>query len=126
MLSKYLIKYNDFIKPHGITFGPAIKHLPSRSGECFWDANPFLFGNLVLMDVNVVAKGVQITSKHKRSVHERTGVNKFTFFSDLHLLHIEYEASVEDLRSQCTLSSENHDFIVGDLVCKTHVPLDPK
>lgn len=86
------------------------------SRERFWDASPFLLRNVVLVDVDIVSKGVEITSENKRSVHEWAGINKLTFLFDFHFLDIEYEASIENLLSQSTLTSKNDDLIVGDLV----------
>ena len=86
------------------------------SGERFWDAGPFLLRNVVLVDVNVVSEGEQITTEHQRSVHERARVHKLTFLLDFHFLDVEYEAPIENLLSQSALSSEDDDFIVSDLV----------
>mgnify|MGYP007112324709 CR=1 FL=1 len=84
-----------------------------------------MLSDVIFVDVDVISKGVEIASEHQGGVHERARVHEFAFFSHLHLLDVEYEAPVEDLRSQSTLSSENHDFVVSDLVSKTHVSLDP-
>ena len=98
----------------------------SSSRECFLDTDPFLFSDFVFVDVNVISKCVQVSTKYKRCIHERARVNKFSFFSDLHFLYIEYEASIEDLRSQSTFTSKNHNLIVSNLVSQTHIPLNPR
>jgi hypothetical protein len=68
------------------------------------------------VDVDVISESVQVSSEHQRGVHERTGINELAFVRDCHFLDIEYEASIEDLLSQGTLSSENDDFVISDLV----------
>ena len=42
----------------------------ASSRELLWDAVPLLFGDAVLVDENIVSKGIQVSSTHQRSVHE--------------------------------------------------------
>ena len=57
-----------------------------------------------------------MSTEHQWGVHEWAGVHKLSFLSDRHFLDVEYEASIEDLLSKGTLSSENDDFVISDLV----------
>ena len=68
------------------------------------------------MDVDIISKSVKVSTEHQWGVHERAGVDKLAFLSDRHFLDVEYEASIEDLLSKGTLSSENDDFVISDLV----------
>jgi len=81
--------------------------LPRLSRKGFGDANPLLFGDLVLVDVNIVSKSIEISAKHERRVHERTWINELAFLLDLHLLDVQDEAAVEDKERQCALTSED-------------------
>jgi len=42
-------------------------------------------------------------------------------FTHAHLLNVKDIASIEDLEHHGTLSTENHDFLLGDLMCEAHV-----
>lgn len=95
------------------------------SRESFRNAAPFLFGNAILVDVNIISKSIQVAAEHQGRIHEGAWIDELSFFIDLHFLDIEYEASIEDLLSDCTFTTKNHDFIVRNLVCKTHVTRDP-
>ena len=81
--------------------------------------------NVVLVNVDVIAERVQVTAKNKRRVHEAARVHKFAFLADLHLLHVEHEASVENLERDRTLTAEDEYLIVSDLIGKTHIARDP-
>jgi hypothetical protein len=95
------------------------------SNDGLWDARPFLLGDRVLMDVDIVTISVQAVVEHKRSVHERARIDKTTSLMNYHLLNVEYEATVEDLESDGTLSSEDDDFLISDLISKTHISRNP-
>lgn len=95
------------------------------SGKSFWNAAPFLFSNVILVDVNIISKSIQVAAEHQRGVHEGAGIHKFSPLSNLHFLDVEYETSIEDLLSDSTFSAKDHDFIVCNLVGKTHVSRDP-
>lgn len=84
-----------------------------------------MLSDVIFVDVDVVSKSIQVSTEHKRGVHERAWVNKLSFLRDLHFLHIEYEASIEDLLSQGAFTTENDDFVIGDLIRQTHVTRDP-
>lgn len=86
------------------------------SRESLWNAGPLLFSNFVLVNVNVVSKSIEVSSKHQGRIHERAWIYKLTFFFNFHLLEIEYETSIKDLESQSALATENKNLIVGDLV----------
>ena len=77
------------------------------------------------MDIDVISKSIKVSTKHQWGVHERARVDKLSFLSDRHFLDVEYEASIEDLLSKSTLSSEDDDFVISDLIRKTHVSRDP-
>ena len=103
-----------------------IYHIESLvSGESLWNAAPFLFSNAVLVNVDIITKCIHVSTKYQWSIHEWTWINKLSLFLNLHFLDVEYEASIEDLLGNGTLSTKNHDFIVCDLVRKTHVSWNP-
>lgn len=95
------------------------------SGECFWDACPFLVRDIVLMNVDIISKSVKMTTKDERSIHEWTRINKFTLLFDFHALDVEYEASIENLLSKGTFTSEDDYLIISDLIRQTHVSRNP-
>ena len=80
---------------------------PCSSRKSFRDADPLLLSNLVLVDVNIISKSIKVATEHQGSVHERAWVYKLSFFSDLHLFDVEYEASIEDQESEGTLTSKD-------------------
>jgi len=84
-----------------------------------------LLSDVIFVDVDVISKSIKVSAEHQWGVHERARVNKLSFLSDRHFLDVEYEASIEDLLSKGTLSSEDDDFIISDLIRKTHVSRDP-
>ncbi len=73
------------------------------------------------MDVNIISIGVQTVVKYQWGIHEAAWVYKTSPFTNLHLLHIEHEAAVEDMESGRALATEEKDLIVSDLVSETHV-----
>jgi len=87
------------------------------SRESFWNANPLLLSNLVLVDVNIISKSIKVATEHKWSVHERAWVHELSFFSDLHFFDIEYEAAIEDQESESTFTTKDQDFIISNLIC---------
>ena len=95
------------------------------SRESLWNASPLLLSNLVLVNVNVITKSIEVTSKHQGCIHKRAWIDKLTFLFDFHLLEIEYETSIEDLESQSALATEDKNFIVGDLIRQAHVSWNP-
>jgi hypothetical protein len=89
------------------------------------NAAPSLLRNVVSVDVDVVSICIEGVVEHKGSVHERAWVHQGSSFLDLHSLEVEDEDSIEDLEGQSALSSEDHDFLVSDLVGVAHVGWDP-
>ena len=84
-----------------------------------------MLGNVIVVNVDVIAERVQVTAKNKRRVHETARVHKLAFFADLHLLHVEHEATVENLERDRTLTAEDEYLIISNLIGKTHVAGDP-
>jgi hypothetical protein len=68
------------------------------------------------VDVNIIAKSIKVSSEYEWCIHEGTWVNKFALLSDLHLLDVEYKASIEDLLSEGALASKYENLIISDLV----------
>lgn len=89
------------------------------------DDGPFLLWDVVLVDVNVVAIGVEAVVEDQRSVHEAAGVDKATTLAKLHFLNVEHEAAVEDVEGSCALSTEQQNLVIGDLVGEAHVAGHP-
>lgn len=58
------------------------------------------------MNVGVVSIGVETSIEDERRVHKRAGVDKTTSLTDLHLLNIENETAVKDLKSHRTLAAK--------------------
>jgi len=77
------------------------------------------------MDVNIVSKSVEASFEDQRSVHKGAWVNQAASFLYDHLLNIKDEATIENLESDCTLTSKYHYLIVIDLMSKTHVAWNP-
>ena len=77
------------------------------------------------MDVNIITESIHVSTEYQWRIHEGAWIHKLSLFLNLHLLDIEYEASIEDLLSNGTLASENHYFVVSDLISKTHVTRNP-
>ena len=77
------------------------------------------------MHVDVVSVCIETPIEDQRSVHETAWVDETATFSDRHLLHVKHEAAVEDLESQGRLASEDHDFVLCDLVGQAHVGRHP-
>ena len=73
------------------------------------------------MHVDVVSIGVKVGVEDQGRVHERTGVDQAAPLTNLHLLHIEDEAPVEDVEGRRALATEEDDLVVSDLVRKAHV-----
>lgn len=75
-----------------------------------------MFGDLVLVDVDIVSESVEVAAKHERCVHERAWVNELAFLLDFHLLDVQDEAAIENEEGQRTLTSKDEDFVIGNLV----------
>ena len=86
---------------------------------------PFLLGDAVLVHVDVIAVGIEAAVEDERRVHEAARINQTASLTNLHLLHIEDEAAIEDVESKCTFPSEEQDLVVGDLVGQAHVAGHP-
>ena len=82
---------------------------------------PLLLRDVVLMHIDVIAIGVEARVEHQRCVHERTRIHKAASLTNLHLFNIENEASIEDVESRCTFTTEQKDLVISDLVSQTHV-----
>lgn len=95
------------------------------SGELLWNAAPFLLSDVILVNVDVIAKRVQVAAEDKRRVHEAARVHEFAFLADLHLLDVQHEHAAEDLESDGALATKDQDLVVSDLVCEAHVARDP-
>lgn len=85
------------------------------------DHRPLLLGDVVLMDVDVVAVGVEALVENKRRVHKRTWINKASTFANFHFLNIEDETTVEDMEGCSAFATEQNDFVVSNLVRQAHV-----
>jgi len=68
------------------------------------------------MDVDIISESVEMPTEYEWGIHEWTWINEFTFLFDFHVLDVEYEASIENLLSEGTLSSEDHDLVISNLV----------
>ena len=77
------------------------------------------------MDVDIVAICVEGRVKDKRRIHEGTRINQAASLTNLHFLHIEDKAAIEDVESECTFASEEQDLVVSDLMGKAHVAWHP-
>ena len=77
------------------------------------------------MHVDVVTVRVQATIENEWSVHERAGINKTSVLAHAHLFYVEDIAPIENLEEDGGFTSEDHDFLVGDLVRQTHVRWHP-
>ena len=84
-----------------------------------------MLGDIVLVDVDIVAVCVEGRVEDERSIHERTRINQAASLTNLHFLDIKDEASIEDVESHCTLTTKEKDLIVRDLVSKAHVRGNP-
>lgn len=89
------------------------------------NAWPLLFWDGILVDVDVVSIGVEVVVEHEWGVHEWARVHEGASLIDLHLLNVKDEHSVEDLESQSTFTSKDHDLLVCDLVSQTHIGWNP-
>ena len=67
---------------------------------------PCLLRDVVLVDVDIIAIGVQIVVEHKRSIHEGAWIDKTSTLFNLHFLHVEDKTSIENMESHCTLSTK--------------------
>ena len=77
--------------------------------------------NIVAVHVNVVAVRVQRPVEHEWGVHEGAGVDKTAVLAHAHLLDVENVAAVEDLEEDGRLSTKDHDLLVCDLMCESHI-----
>jgi len=102
-----------------------IHHHSDSSLNGLQDYRPFLLRNVVLVHVNIIAKCVHIVVKHERGVHEWARVDKTTALLYNHLFDVENKTPVKDLESDGALATENHDFVVSNLVGQTHVTCYP-
>jgi len=73
------------------------------------------------MHIHVVSVRVKVTVEHERSIHERARIHKTAMLAYAHLLDVEDIATVEDLEKYRRLSSKDHDLLVSDLMCQSHV-----
>jgi len=73
------------------------------------------------MDVDIITVGIEIRVENERCIHKRTRVDQATSLTNLHFLYIKDEASVEDVESDGTLTTEQQDLVIGDLMSQTHV-----
>jgi len=96
-----------------------------ENGVGLGNNGPLLFGDVILVHIDVVAVGVQAPVEYERCVHERAGVDEGASLLDLHTLYIEYEAAVEDLEGECRFATENQNFVFSDLVSEAHVRRHP-
>jgi len=77
------------------------------------------------MNVRIVTISIETSVENQRGVHERARVHKTATLTNLHLFNIEDKASIENLESNCTFTSKYHNFIVSDLISKSHVSRNP-
>ena len=77
------------------------------------------------MNINVIAISVEAAIEHKWCVHEAARINQTTSLTNLHFLHIEDKAAIEDMEGECTFTSEEQDLVVSDLMGKAHVARHP-
>jgi hypothetical protein len=77
------------------------------------------------MYVRIISIGVETSVENQGSVHERARVDKTATLTNLHFFNIKDEATIENLKSHSAFASKYHNFVVGDLICKTHVRRNP-
>lgn len=77
------------------------------------------------MYVRIVSICVETSVENQRSVHERARVDKTATLTNLHFFNIKNEATIENLESHRAFASKYHNFIVSNLICKTHVRWNP-
>jgi hypothetical protein len=77
------------------------------------------------MYVRIISIGVETSVENQGSVHERARVDKTATLTNLHFFNIKDEATIENLESHSAFASKYHNFVVGDLICKTHVRRNP-
>ena len=73
------------------------------------------------MHIDVVAISVEALIEHQRSIHERAWIHEATSLTNLHLLNVKYEASIENVESHCALASKKKYLVVSDLMRQTHI-----
>ena len=73
------------------------------------------------MHVDVIAVGIEAAIEDEGCVHEAARIHQTASLTNLHFLHIEDEAAIEDVESQSTLSTEEQNLVVSDLMGKAHV-----
>ena len=84
-----------------------------------------MLGDIVLVDVDIVAVCVEGRVEDERRIHEGTRIHQAASLTNLHLLDIKDKASIEDVEGHCTLTTEEKDLIVRNLVSKAHVRGNP-
>ena len=90
-----------------------------------WNNRPFLLRDVVLVNINVIAIGIEIAVEHQGRVHEGARIDKTSSLLYLHLLHVENKTSIENMECHCTLASKQNNLIVCNLVSQTHVRWHP-
>lgn len=77
------------------------------------------------MYIYVISVCIETLIEHKRRVHERTRIHEAAPLTNLHFLDIKDIAPVENVEGGRTLSTEEKDLVVSDLVSQAHIGRHP-